>query len=155
MENVVLPLIYVFLLHVRYSHYCKDLTYQMAKNTKTRCFVVGPALCVLLVLLVISRLYEFGKLNDRVYNDTQLLHRVYPTHRRKFLVDHPDQGMAFPLESVDTRGQNWIPTTDRDTLLCINLYEHITTFRGVSITDAKLWNTTECHRILLIHFKKW
>ena len=68
-----------------------------------------------------------------------------------------DHGIApgIDFETVDTRGQNWVPVYDRETQICMNLDSLIKVKGDVTTTERKQWKDYQCPDRLKGLYSQW
>ena len=116
----------------------------------------------LLLVLLILRFSEYGLLMYTIQPKNTSTKFALPTS----IIDPPqrelqaialdlDPGMAFSLESIDTNGLNWNPTSDQDTLICMNLHDQFKVFKEISKANGQLWTAKKCTSVLLPFYEQW
>jgi hypothetical protein len=124
---------------------------------------------LLLLIFLILRLSEYGILRYTIQPKNTSTKLALPTS----IINHPqrelqaaravlpsvalglDPGMAFSLESIDTNGLNWNPTSDQDTLICMNLHDQFKVFKEISKANGQLWTAKKCTSVLLPFYEQW
>ncbi len=74
-----------------------------------------------------------------------------------FDVMSSDHGFApgIDYETVDTRGQNWVPVYDRETQICMNLDSIIKLKGDVTTEERKQWKEYQCPDRLKGLYSQW